>query len=130
MELLKLVGIAISACCAAVVVKAYRPELGMQISIAFALIVLIIALDDVSDLFKGMHRISQDYNVDIIYIKTMLKVIGIAYIVQFASDICKDSNESAIANKVEFAGRLMILSLCIPIINEVLGVISLLLESV
>ena len=49
-----------------------------------------------------------------------MKILAIAYLASFASEICKDAGASTIGSKVEFAGKIMILSLAIPILMAVL----------
>ena len=56
---------------------------------------------------------AQKANLDSIYITTVLKVIGIAYIAG-GSQICKDSGEGAIASKIELGGKILMV-LALPI---------------
>ena len=49
-----------------------------------------------------------------------LKITGIAILTEYAVSICKDSGENAIANKIDFASKIIVISLSIPIISTTL----------
>ena len=59
----------------------------------------------------------------------MLKVIGTAYLAQFAADLCRDAGESAVAGKVELAGRVLILALCLPVLMSILEMVGSILSN-
>ena len=56
-----------------------------------------------------------------VYIGIVLKILAIAYLSTFCSEICKDAGATSIASKVEFAGKILILALAIPILMAVLN---------
>lgn len=62
------------------------------------------------------------------YTGTLLKSLGICFICQFSSDICKDAGQNALSSKVELAGKIMILILALPLIDEVLSTATSLLS--
>lgn len=55
---------------------------------------------------------------------TMLKVTGIAYIAEFGVQACKDAGENAIASKVELGAKILILSLCVPVVMNLLELLA------
>ena len=58
-----------------------------------------------------------------VYLNTLLKIMGIAYLAEFGSQICRDAGEGVIAGKVEFAGKLLILVMALPLLAAVLETI-------
>lgn len=64
-----------------------------------------------------VERMAMNANVNTIYVKTILKIIGIAYIAEFASHISKDAGQGTLAAKVELAGKILILAMAIPILT-------------
>jgi len=70
-----------------------------------------------------LQTLSNKANIDIVYLDTVFKILGIAYLTSFCSEICKDAGESSIASKVEFAGKILILTLAIPILMAVMQTI-------
>jgi stage III sporulation protein AD len=59
-----------------------------------------------------------------VYLNTILKIIGIAYVTEFGAQVCRDAGEGAVAGKIEFAGKIMIMVMAVPIIALVLQTIS------
>lgn len=67
--------------------------------------------------------------VNIVYVETILKIIGIAYIAEFAAQITKDAGQGAIASKIELAGKILILAMAIPILTVLIETIIQLIPS-
>lgn len=70
-----------------------------------------------------LEKIAINAKVNVIYIETILKIIGIAYIAEFASQITKDAGQGAIASKIEMAGKILILAMAIPILTVLIETI-------
>lgn len=64
-----------------------------------------------------IESLAANANVNTIYVKTILKIIGVAYIAEFATQISKDAGLGAMAAKVELAGKILILTMAIPILT-------------
>jgi len=123
MVVFKLVGIALIASTAALVLRTYRPDIGMQIGIAAGIVILLFALGEADTIFSFIGSTIDRFGLNSEYLRIMIKVIGIAYLVQFAADICRDAGENAVAGKVELAGRLTILTLSMPVIIAMLDIV-------
>lgn len=76
-----------------------------------------------------LERIAITANVNMIYVETILKIIGIAYIAEFGSQITKDAGQGAIASKIEMAGKILILVMAIPILTVIIETIISLIPS-
>lgn len=113
---MKTAGIALLGVCAALVVKGTRPEIAMQISLAAGIGVLLYALSFAGDFQANAQAFIQKYGLNGGSFKAALKITGIAYIAQFAADTCRDCGESAVAAKVELAGRIMMVVTAFPLI--------------
>lgn len=70
-----------------------------------------------------LEKIAVNAKVNIVYVETILKIIGIAYIAEFASQITKDAGQGAIASKIEMAGKILILAMAIPILTVLIETI-------
>jgi len=77
----------------------------------------------VRDILEAFRVLSTQANVNQMYLVTMFKVIGIAYIGEFSAELCRDSGSSSLASKIELATKIMILSLAVPIILAILETI-------
>jgi stage III sporulation protein AD len=67
--------------------------------------------------------LAEKANISQIYLNTVLKIIGIAYVTEFGAQVCRDAGEGAVAGKIEFAGKILIMVMAIPIITLVLDTI-------
>ncbi|AGK54846.1 MAG: stage sporulation protein [Bacillus sp. (in: firmicutes)] len=70
-----------------------------------------------------IEKIAINAKVNLIYVETILKIIGIAYIAEFAAQITKDAGQGAIAAKIELAGKILILAMAIPILTVMIETI-------
>lgn len=120
MEITKVIGIAFIAVFIILLLKQYKPEYAIQVSIVAGILILFFAVSKVTVVIDLLKSLSSKIDVNMSYFSILLKITGIAYLSEFASNICKDAGETAIASKVELAGRILIISLSIPIISTLL----------
>lgn len=100
--------------------KDKRSDLSILIMLAAGVVVFIFCLSQISQILVFLKTISEKAGIDIVYLGIVLKILAIAYIASFASEICKDAGAGSLASKVEFAGKIFILVLAIPILMAVL----------
>lgn len=123
MEILQIVGFGIVATVLAVVIKKQKPEIALQLSLAAGVIIFLLMIDKIQMVIYVLNELAVKANVNIFYMATILKIIGIAYIAEFGAQVCRDAGESAIATKVEFAAKILIMVLAIPIIVAILDAV-------
>lgn len=124
MTIFKIVGFGIIAVSLIIILKNQKPEIALICVIASSVIMLTLVFDELKSVINLINSLIENSSIDSFYIKIILKVIGISYIVEFGRDICKDAGESAIANKIEMAGKVIIVSLSIPIIASLVDIVS------
>ena len=127
-DVIKLSVFAVICCAITLTVRAYRPELARQAAVAAGAMVLIYAMEKLGGIFGEIKTMLETYGVPSELLTVLIKLTGIVYLVQFAADACRDASESAIAGRVELAGRIMIVSLCIPCIKQAMDMIARLME--
>jgi len=123
-DVLKLAAVAVIALCAVLVLKSYRPEIAMQVSIGAGIVILAYGMNTVENIFYSANSIMSQYGLDPEGMISVGKMIGIAYIAQFSADTCRDCGESSLAGKVELAGRLMMLTAAMPLVISTLEAIG------
>lgn len=106
-----------------VTVKQQRPDIALLISLAGGTVILIFVVSSLSVVIETISNLFNKSNMDPVYITTILKVIGIAYLADFGAQLCKDAGESAIAAKIELGGKILILLLAIPILTALMELI-------
>lgn len=124
MTIFKIVGFGVIAVVLVMILKNQKPEIAIICVIASSLIMLIFVFDELKSVISLINNLIEKSSIDSTYIKIILKVIGISYIVEFGKDICKDAGESAIANKIEIAGKIIVVSISIPVIASLVNIVS------
>ncbi len=120
MDIVKIVGIAIISLVIIVILKQYKPEFAIYASIISGIIILFFVMDKLYGIVNLLTSISNRAGAGTEFIGILLKITGIAILTEFAVSICKDSGETAIASKVDLAGKVIIISISIPIITALL----------
>lgn len=120
MEIIKIVSFAFITLFVILVFKNRRDDLAIGISIAAGIAIFIFMLDKITSVLQLLQELALKANIDFIYLNTVFKILGIAYLASFCSEICKDAGQGSLAAKVEFAGKILILVLAIPILMAVL----------
>lgn len=123
MEIIKIIGIALIALIIIILLKQYRPEFTIYISILTGILILILVMDKLSGIISLLQSISNKTSINTTFLLLLIKITGIAFLSEFAVSICKDSGESAIASKIEIGSKIVIISMSIPIISSLLEII-------
>lgn len=123
MEIVKIVAFALVALLVTMMVKNNRPYIATSISIVAGIVIFMFMISRLTIIVNFLQSLSNKANIDIVYLDTVFKILGIAYLTSFCSEICKDAGESSIASKVEFSGKILILTLAIPILMAVMQTI-------
>ena len=123
MEVFKLIGIGILVCITVVVVKQVKPEFAILITISSTIIMFFMIIGYIDNIVVVFDKIISNTNINMDLFKVVLKIVGVGYLIEFAANLCIDSGSPAIADKIILGGKLVILSLCMPIINSLLDVI-------
>lgn len=123
MEIVQIAVIGILSGVLVIAIKQKQPELGMQVSLVAGLIIFIYALDYLVTAVEYIRDIVTRYDIPYESITIVLKIIGVAYICEFAVQLLKDTGEGSLASKVELAGRVFIIVLSLPIITSFMNMV-------
>ncbi len=124
MAVLQLVGIAFVTAVAAILLKETKPEIAFAVTIAGGIILLLFVFDLFRDSISIFGDIAAKTGIDEIFLKILLKMVGIGYLVEFSSGILADFGQNSLADKLTFCGKVIILILALPIFEQVLALIS------
>ena len=119
-EVIKIIGIGMISLIIIIIIKQYRPEFAVYISIIAGILILAISLQKMGEIVSLIKTISDKAGINGEFLKIILKITGIAILAEFAVSVCKDSGESAIASKIEMGSKVIIISMSIPIISSLL----------
>lgn len=123
MEIFQIAGIGILATVIVIILKDTRPEFALYISIVTGVIIFSFVLTKLVYVIDVLRVLSTKANMETTYFSTILKIIGIAYITEFSSQISRDAGEGSIAMKIELGGKVLIMVLAIPILLALMDLI-------
>lgn len=123
MEIIKVIGISLVSLVIIIIVKQYKPEFTIYVSLAAGIIILSMTFSTLSEIIDLIKSYADKVSVSNKFILILLKITGIAILAEFATSICKDAGETAIASKLDMASKVIIISASIPIITSLLEII-------
>ena len=123
-SLFKIIAIAIICVILISIIKAYKPEYVIEITICSSIILLYFILEGITYGISYINHIYENISYGKSYFPIIIKVLAIAYITEFSSALCQDAGEKTIASKIELAGKLAIFFAAIPIFNSLLTLLN------
>lgn len=119
MNILGLCVAVIIAAVLSVMLKKYNPEISMLVAVGAGVVVFALVLSKISPALTQVNNLLSRAGMPVEYGGILLKSLGICFLCQFSSDACKDAGQSALASKVELAGKLMIVLIALPMIEDI-----------
>ncbi len=123
MDIVKIIGVGLIALIIIVILKQYKPEFAMYVSLIAGALILFMLLDKLTGIVELLANLSNKAGINNQFLGILLKITGIAFLTEFAVSICQDSGETAIANKIDLGGKVIIIAISIPIISALLELI-------
>ena len=123
MDIVKIIGVGVIALIISVIMKQYKPEFAIYVSIIAGILIIFLSLDKITGIVTLLTNLSKKTGMNAEYLSILLKITGIAILTEFAVSICKDAGEAAIASKVDLGGKIIVIIMSIPIISALLELI-------
>ena len=120
MDILQIVGFGLIATFLSLILKENKLTLAFGIVVFAGTVLFLLMVEGLQNVFSTLERLAVSSHVNLMYLETILKIIGIAYIAEFGAQITRDAEQNAIASKIEVGGKIMILTIAIPILSAVL----------
>lgn len=108
----------------ALLFRQQKPEIAMMLSLACCLFIFFCVLAKIRDAMDYIQSLADLIHVDALYMGVILKMIGITYISEFASAICKDAGYASIAGQIQVLAKLSILALGMPVLMAFLSTVE------
>ncbi len=124
LEIFKVIGFAIFSVIMIIILKNQKPEFALILSIIAGVGIIIFALTKMSNVIDLLYKLIDNTGINKDFLNIILKVTAIAYIVEFGKNICEDAGQSAIASKLEMAGKITIFTLSFPLISALVEILS------
>ena len=120
MEIIKIIGIGLISLVIILILRQYKPEYAIYVSLIAGILILTLSLGELTGVINLLRDISSKANINTKFLSLLLKITGISFLTEFAVSISKDSGETAIANKIDLGGKVLIIVISIPIITALL----------
>lgn len=123
MEIIKIIGIGLISVIIIVILKQYKPEFAIYISLLTGVLILLFVIDDLKGIINLLQTLASKASLNTTFLTILIKITGIAFLSEFAVSICKDAGEAAVASKIEIGTKIIIITMSIPIISSLLEII-------
>ena len=123
MNMVQILGLGICGALLCVILKEYRPVYAACVGMITGAILFFYILSEISYVIDVIRLIAGRLSFSTESLNIIIRIIGIAYLARFGSDICRDAGQNTIAQKIELAGKVTIVSLSIPLLSSVLNLL-------
>lgn len=120
---MQMIGVALISTMLCLVIKKDRPEIAMFIGILTGVVILVSVIFKLSFIIDSINSLAAKANIPDVYITLIIKLIGIAYLMEFAIQLCKDCGEGSIASKLEFGGKIIVMTMSFPILLSIIEMV-------
>ena len=120
MDITQIVGLALMVTVFLLILRQEKPVMAVLLSIVFSIFIFIMMMDKMGAIINVMKELTRRAGINYFFMTTILKILGVAYLGEFAAVICQDAGEQAVAKKVEFAAKIMIAVMALPIMVAIL----------
>ncbi len=128
MDIYAVVGVGIIGAVLALVLRQYRPEYSIIVALCTSIIILISVFSAMQEVIDTLQNLLDRAQIDSEFAGVLFRALGICVVAQLASDSCRDAGESAIATKVEMAGKVAVLAVSLPLFSQLLSISARLLS--
>ncbi len=123
--IIKIAACCVTGCVFCILLKqSGKHEMALMTALAVSVYILFLSFEAMAAIIGNLEKIVNSAGLDGDIFKTIIKITGIAYITQMASELCKDSGENALSGKVELSGKVLICAYALPMVNSLFEVIS------
>lgn len=100
----------------AVQFKGVKGEYGTYLVVSAGFLIFFYGVSKLETILVTMEKIQSYIKINNVYLSTLMKMIGITYIAEFSSGICKDAGYGSVGTQIEIFGKLSILAVSMPIL--------------
>lgn len=119
-DIVQVAGFGIVVTVLALILKEQKPMFSFLLVTFAGIVIFLFLLDKISSIIGVLEDLAAQSNVNQMFFRTVLKIIGIAYIAEFGAQVVRDAGQEAIAGKIELAGKILIMVMAIPIISVII----------
>lgn len=122
--MIKVVLIGIVAVFAVLLLRVGKQEFAMAVSLAACVLILLFAGGTLTTVIGDLKKLFSYVSLPDGYLKILFKILGVAYLAEFGSALCKDAGQSAVSGQIELVGKLAILAISMPVVTALFETIA------
>ena len=122
-DVIKIIGIGLLALIIIVILKQYKPEFAIYVSMVAGVLILVLSIQKLTGIINLLQSLANKTYINKSFLSILRKITGIAFITEFAVSICSDAGEKAIASKIEIGSKVIIIAMSLPIITSLLELV-------
>jgi stage III sporulation protein AD len=127
LEIIQIVGLGIIAAILSLIVKEQKPLFSFLLALFTGLVIFLFLIGKIQSIIQVLSDLAVKSSVNMVFLRTILKIIGVAYIAEFGAQIIRDAGQEAVASKIELAGKVLIMVMAIPVITVIIETVMKLL---
>ncbi len=124
MDITAVAGIGIISAVLCIIIRQYKPEMALGVSLGCGVLILIAVISMLSPSVDAITELTDAAGLNNGYAQILLKALAVCYITQLSADCCRDSGESAIASKIELAGKAAIVVISLPVFISLAEIVT------
>lgn len=124
MTVMSIAVLGLTAVILAVQLKGIKGEYGVYLAAATGLVIFFYGISKLETILEAIKQVQAYIKINHVYINTLMKMIGIAYISEFSSGICKDAGYGSLGSQIEIFGKLSILAVSMPILLALMEMVQ------
>lgn len=124
MDIIKIAMIGLAGVMLALMLRQQKSEYALYISLAAAVLILVFSAGRLAAVMETIQRIEAYIRIDSAMVKILVKMIGITYVAEFATGICRDAGFGALGNQIEMFARLSLMAVSVPVLLALLETVE------
>ncbi len=128
MDIVKIAAAGVITAVCALILRETRADMAIAVTLAGGVIILLMVLDKVVGIFTVFETLMQRAGIDNRIFSLLVKIIGIGYVTDFSAGVIEDTGSKSLADKVVLAGKIIIMTLALPVVVKLFDLIAGLLQ--
>lgn len=124
MDIVKIAMIGLAGVMLALMLRQQKSEYALYISLAAAVLILVFSAGRLAAVMETIQKIEAYIRIDSAVVKILVKMIGITYVAEFATGICRDAGFGALGNQIEMFARLSLMAVSVPVLLALLETVE------
>ncbi len=124
MDVFKLVAIGITGAIACFLLKKTGGQYAALVAVATGIVILIICIKSLASVLVSLQEIVDKTGIDNALFSSLMKIVGVGYLTEFACGLCDDMDCGGISKKIALGGKIAIFLMSLPIVNALIDTVA------